>query len=133
MLKVILRSLKTGLTAIAYWTVLKLAPSISLILLVVEGDVGSNIEKLEDWLETLDKLLLLLAFNASALLKLAPSISFIVLAVKGDVGSNTKKLEDWLETLEKLLLLLASAAGICCPCLLEAETERRQFHQKGPR
>jgi hypothetical protein len=56
-----------------------------------------------------------------------------LLAVEGDVGSNIKKLEDWLEALEKLLLLLASAAGIWCPCLLEAETERRQIYQKGPR
>jgi hypothetical protein len=61
-------------------------------------------------METLDQLLLLLAFTASALLKLAPSIYLILLAVEGDVGSNIEKLEDWLVTLEKLLLLLAFTA-----------------------
>jgi hypothetical protein len=82
-------------------------------LLAVEGDVGSNIEKLEDWLETLDKLLLLLAFTASAywtVLKLFPSIYFILLAVKGDVGNNIEKLEDWLY----------------CQCLLDSTKVSRQ-------
>ncbi len=94
-------------TASAYWTLLKLALSKSFILLAVEGDVGSNIEKLEDWLETLEKLLLLLAFTASSLLKLAPSIYLILLAVEGDAGSSIEKLEDCMETLDQLLLLLA--------------------------
>jgi hypothetical protein len=81
MLAVILRSLKTGFTASAYWTVLKLVPGISFILLAVEYPLDST--------------------------EVTPSISFILLAVEGDVGINIEKLEDYLESLEKLLLLLA--------------------------
>ncbi len=57
--------LPLAFTAIVYWPVLQLATNTYFTRLAVEGDVVSNIEKLEDWLETLDQLLLLLAFTAS--------------------------------------------------------------------
>jgi hypothetical protein len=81
----------------------------------------------------MDKLFLLHAVLYYQYLQqhLTSNILFPVIAVEGDVGSNTEKLEDWLETLERLLLLLlllAVAAGICCTCLLEAETDRKQIH-----
>ncbi len=101
-------------TASAYWTVFKLAPSIYIPVLAVEGYVGSYIEKLEDCMETLDQLLLLLAFTASSLLKLAPSIYLILLAVEGDVAHSgiNNIYEDVLERVQCTKTALVSTLFI---------------------